>query len=61
MIVFHFIIIIIIIIIIIPCWFVHLIVSKDSISKIWIFHSNYFRRINYLLSIPFVEQNYVLN
>ena len=59
-IVFHFIIIIIIIIIISWC-LGHLIVLKDSISKIWIFQSDSFRRIHYLLSIPSVEQNYEPN
>jgi hypothetical protein len=39
----------------------HLIVLKDSISKIWILQSDSFRVIHYLLSIPSVEQNYEPN
>jgi hypothetical protein len=56
MIVFHFI-IIIIIIIIIPWWLGLFIFLKDNISKILILHSDSFRRIHYLLSIPSLEQN----
>jgi len=58
MIVCHF---IITLIIIIPWWLGHLIFSKDSVSKIWILHSDSFRRILYLLSFLSVEQNYEPN